>query len=68
MRCSDVKNIRQYKKIKENRCSDVKNIRQHQAKINVDVNMLRQAQKKCKKKHKIEATDVKKKRQNSKKI
>ena len=36
-RCSNVKNIRQYKKIEENRCSDVKNMRQHQAKMNADV-------------------------------
>ena len=67
IRCTDIKNICQYKKIEENRCSDIKRICQHQAKMNADVKMLCQDQKKWKKKHKIEATDVKNIRQNSKK-
>ena len=67
IRCTDIKNICQYKKIKENHCSDIKRICQHQAKMNADVKMLCQDQKKWKKKHKIEATDVKNQRQESKK-
>ena len=68
IRCTDIKNICQYKKIKENHCSDIKRICQHQAKMNADVKMLCQDQKKWKKKHKIKAIDVKNKRQESKKI
>ena len=67
IRCTDIKNICQYKKLKENHCSDIKRICQHQAKMNADVKMLCQDQKKWKIKHKIEATDVKNTRQRPKK-
>ena len=67
IRCTDIKNICQYKKIKENHRSDIKRICQHQAKMNADVKILCQDQKKWNKKHEIEATDVKNTRQRPKK-